>query len=299
MKLPAKLAALLLLAVAAAPAADAQGRKSLRINEVMVVNDSSVVDEFGARTAWIELYNPTFAAVDIASAYLTDDPENPTKYYIPRGDARTKIAKRQTSLFFADGEPNHGTFHLNFRLEPGVDNFIALYDADGISLIDSVTIPASLAANCSWARTPDGAEDSWQARDDSSEAAAVTPGGLNDVKGPNHKIENFKKMDSNGTAMAMMAMTIVFGALLVLCLCFLLISKLSRRQKAAPAAAEPTLAPAPESPASADGEVAAAIALALHQHLNGGVDGARLTINHNPASAWTSKTQAMREYPRR
>lgn len=286
------LAALVALAV---PAASAQGRKSLRINEVMVDNQSSIVDDFGNRSAWIELHNPTAAAVDISSIYLTDDPSNPTKYFVPRGDSATKIGKGQQVLFWADGEPNHGTFHLNFTLTPGRDNFIAIYDADGINLIDSVTVPASLAAGCSYARTPDG-RDTWQVRDDSSEASAVTPGGLNVIKGPNTKIANFEKMDQHGFAMAAMAMGIVFGALLVLCVCFILIRNLSRRSAKA-AAAGATLTPAPQPAVDADAEVAAVIALALNQYLNAGVGNARLTINHNPASAWSAKI--MRETPRR
>ncbi len=286
------LAALVALAV---PAASAQGRKSLRINEVMVDNRSSIVDDFGNRSAWIELHNPTAAAVDISSVYLTDDPSNPTKYFVPRGDSATKIGKGQQVLFWADGEPNHGTFHLNFTLTPGQDNFIAIYDADGINLIDSVTVPASLAAGCSYARTPDG-RDTWQVRDDSSEAAAVTPGGLNVIKGPNTKIATFEKMDQHGFAMAAMAMGIVFGALLVLCVCFILIRNLSRRSAKASAAGA-TLTPAPQPAVDADAEVAAVIALALNQYLNAGVGNARLTINHNPASAWSAKI--MRETPRR
>ena len=296
MKKLGKFIALATLLAMAAPAASAQGRKSLRINEVMVSNESSIFDDFGIRSAWIELHNPTAAAVDVSSIYLTDDPSNPTKYFVPRGDAATKIAKGQQLLFWADGNDNHGTLHLNFTLTPGQDNFIAVYDADGISLIDSVTVPASVGADCSYARTPDSG-DTWQIRDDSDAASAVTPGGLNNVKGPNTKIANFEKMDNHGFAMAAMAMGIVFGALLVLCICFIMIRSLSRRNAKAAGNAGATLAPAPMPATDADAEVAAVIALALNQYLNAGVGNSRLTINHNPASAWSAKI--MRELPRR
>ncbi|MCM1309545.1 MAG: lamin tail domain-containing protein [Bacteroides sp.] len=281
-------------ALAALPAA-AQGRKSLRINEVMVKNDSSIVDDYGRHSAWIELHNPTHAPVNISSIYLTDDINNPTKYYVPGGDASTKIGKGQQALFWADGHDTDGTFHLNFTLTPGRDNFIAVFDADGINLIDSVTVPASLAADCSYARTPDGA-DSWAVRSNSSEADAVTPGGLNVIKGPNSKIKMFEQMDSHGFAMAAMAMGIVFGALLVLCICFMLIRNLSARSAKAANTPYPTTHSATE-PLSTEGEVAAAIALALHQQLNAGVGNSRLTIQHNPASGWSQKI--MRQYPQR
>lgn len=297
MKHLGKILMLTLLSVMVAPAAMAQGRKSLRINEVMVVNNNSIVDDYGRHSAWIELHNPTAAPVNISSIYLTDDPSNPTKYYVPGGDHATKIGKGQQVIFWADGHDTDGTFHLNFTLTPGVDNFIAIYDADGINLIDSVTVPASLAADCSYARSPDGA-DRWQIRDNSDETLAVTPGGLNVIKGPNSKIEMFDKMDSNGFAMAGMAMSIVFSALLVLCICFMLIRNLSARKSQAakePKQAAATLTPMPE--ADADGEVAAAIAMALSQYLNAGVGNSRLTVNHNPASGWSAKI--MRQYPNR
>lgn len=294
MKTLSKLTALCAVMALAVPAAQGQGRKSLRINEVMVDNATSVVDDYGNRSAWIEVINPTHAPVEISSIYLTDDMSVPTKYYVPRGDSRTKLGKGQTVLFRADGEGNHGTFHVNFTLKPGQDNFIAIFDADGINLIDSVTVPAALTVDCSYARTPDG-DAQWQVRDNSSEELAVTPGGLNVIKGPNNKILQFKELDEDGFAMSGMAMSIVFGALLVLCLCFVLIHLLSKR---APKAAAPEAATlAPESPVDADAEVAAAIAMALHQHLNAGVGNARLTIVHNNASAWASKTQAMRQTP--
>ena len=45
----------------AAGAGQAQSRGALRINEVMVVNDDNVVDDYGRHTAWIELFNSGFA----------------------------------------------------------------------------------------------------------------------------------------------------------------------------------------------------------------------------------------------
>lgn len=302
MKFYGKLAATLLAVLAtAAPAAYGQGRKSLRINEVMVVNDSSAVDDFGNRSAWIEIYNPTAAAVNIASIYLTNSIGDSTLYHVPAGDAATLIGKGQTAIFFADAKPNRGTFHLSFTLKPGEDNFIALFDADGKSLIDSVTVPAALPAGQSYARTPDGSGQ-WQIRTDADKASAITPDGLNNIKGPNTKIENFEKMDENGFAMSGMAMSIVFGALFVLCLCFIFIKVIATAGKPSSSTAAPahTPVPRPQPAATEDGEVAAAIAMALHQHLNMHDDiNMRLTIKHNDGSAWTSKAALMRHIPNR
>ena len=285
-----KFVALLLLALIAVPAAMGQGRKELRINEVMVQNDNSIVDEYGRHSAWIELVNPTHAPINISSIYLTDDLSNPQKYFVPTGDSKTKIEKGQSVVFFADGEPQDGTFHLNFTLTPGQDNFIAVYDADGVSLLDSVTVPASLIPDASYARASD-ASLPWEVRDNSSTIKAITPGGHNVIPVPNNKIAKFKKMDEKGGAMTIMAMAIVFAALLVLCLCFYLIKRIGGTKKT-PAVEAPVAAPAP---ADTDAEIAAAIAVALELHTQS--QGMKLTIRQNPASAWNNKISAMREVP--
>lgn len=290
MKSIKKIVAVLALGLIAVPSVMGQGRKELRINEVMVQNDSSIVDEFGRHSAWIELVNPTHAPVNISAIYLTDDINNPQKYYVPTGDAKTKIEKGQSVVFFADGQPQDGTFHLNFTLTPGRDNFIAVFDADGNSLLDSITVPASLIPGTSYARATDAGLP-WEVRDNSSEAKAITPGSHNVIPVPNNKIAKFKEMDENGGAMTIMAMAIVFAALLVLCLCFYLIKRIGGTKKA-PAPAAPVAAPV----ADTDAEIAAAIAIALH--LNSQAEGtSKLTIRQNPASAWNSKIHAMRVIP--
>ena len=107
---------LMLLAIAVSVcvgAVSAQGRRGLRINEVMVKNESSVIDDFGRRSAWIELFNSTFGPLEISSVYLTNDRNNPTMYPVPLGDVNTRIPKRQHVIFWADGMANDGTFHTN------------------------------------------------------------------------------------------------------------------------------------------------------------------------------------------
>ena len=77
-----------------------QGRRGLRLNEVMVTNDSSVTDDYGRRSAWVELFNSTFAPLEISSVFITDDPSNPKKYPVPLGDVNTRIPKRQHVVFW-------------------------------------------------------------------------------------------------------------------------------------------------------------------------------------------------------
>lgn len=287
----------------------AQGRRGLRINEVMVKNESSVIDDYGRHAAWIELFNSTFAPLEISSVYLTNDRNNPTMYPVPLGDVNTHIPKRQHVIFWADGMPNDGTFHTNFVLIPGVDNWIGLYDADGKTLIDEVTIPASLPFDASYARKIDGVGadndiDAWEVRDGSSEALYITPSSNNVIKDTNNKVAAFKELDEAGGGMTIMAMCIVFSALLVLCISFYIINKISaaisKSNKAKTAGLNLKELTRDERPDHDTGEEIAAIAMALHEHLDAhDRENTVLTINKvkRAYSPWSSKIYTLRSTP--
>lgn len=293
---------LTLLFVVLAIVASAQSRSALRINEVMVSNDNGLIDEYGNRSAWIELFNSNFSPLEISSVYLTNDPAEPRKYPVPLGDVNTEIPKRQHVVFFADGEPNLGTFHTSFTLVPGQDNWIGVYDADGITLIDEVTIPASVLPNQSWARTEDGAGE-WALRTGGA-TDYITPSSANVIKDTNKKIELFAERDENGFGMTIMAMSVVFSALLLLCLCFYAIGKIgsvvSRTNKMRAQGMNPTEVKAVTDVEHDSGEVIAAIAMALNEHLNAhDSENTILTINKikRAYSPWSSKIYGLREIP--
>lgn len=283
----------------AANTAQAQSRSGLRINEVMVTNESSIVDDYGQKQAWIELFNSNFAPLEISSVFLTNDSTQPRLYPVPLGDVNTEIPKRQHVVFFADGEANKGTFHTNFVLVPGQDNWIGIYDADGVTLIDEVTIPAALGPDQTWARTEDGF-GTWAVRDGSS-TGYITPSSANIIKDTNKKIENFAELDENGFGMTIMAMCIVFTALLVLCLSFYAIGKVSKgifkmnKVRAHGVDVEEISKVEHDS-----GEEIAAIVMALHEHLNShDSESTILTINKvkRAYSPWSSKIYGLREVP--
>jgi len=96
---------------------NAQSAMDLRINEILVHNDSNYVDDFGQHSAWIEIYNTAFNSVNVGGLYLTDDITNPTKYFIPKGQPITLIPQESYVVFWADNEPDRGIRHLNFKLE--------------------------------------------------------------------------------------------------------------------------------------------------------------------------------------
>lgn len=295
-----KLLLIAIIVAASASALFAQDRKALRINEVMVENESSIIDDYGERHGWIELFNANFAPLEISSIYLTNDKDDPRKYPVPLGDVNTRIAKRQHVVFFADGQPDKGTFHTNFVLEPGKDNWIGVYDADGITLIDEIVIPASLTADNSYARSVDGAGE-WSVRDGGE--AYITPSGANVIRDTNSKVEEFARLDSNGFGMTVMAMCIVFSALLCLCLCFYGIGKIgasvSRLNKMRAHGVEKHDVEKGEV-VHDSGEEIAAIVMALHDHLNAhDTENTVLTINKvkRAYSPWSSKIYGLREVP--
>ena len=300
---------MLLLCLLVGATAFAQGRKGLVINEVMVLNDSNYVDDYGQTNAWVELYNSTYASMQISSIFLTNDPEVKTMYPVPRGDVNTVIPARQHILFWADGEPERGTFHLNFKLTPGQDNWIGVYDADGLTLIDSITVPASLGSNQSFARKVDGkgtGVEAWSIREGHSESY-VTPSSNNVIIDTNAKKEGFKKHDSHGFAMALMAMSVVFSALLILSLAFLLVGKLSEKiavRNKIEAHGDDSAATqgATTSVKGDSGEEITAICMALYEHLNvHDNEDTILTINKvkRAYSPWSSKIYTLRDIPRK
>ena len=242
--------------------------------------------------------------------YLTNDPANPTLYPVPLGDVNTEIPTRQHVIFWADGQPHKGTFHTSFTFKPGQDNYIAIYDADGKSLIDEIVVPGSLLPGQTYARKSDGIgavgdADAWEVRDGSDEKY-ITPSSNNIIKSTNSKVDMFAEQDPHGFGMAVMAMCIVFAALLVLALCFNIINKIGasvsakRKEKAL---AETLPGAIAEGRADHDsGEEIAAIVMALHDHFDAhDRENTVLTINkvRSAYSPWSSKIYSLRELPRR
>lgn len=282
----------------------AQSRNGLYINEVMIQNENSLVDEYGQRTAWIELQNSTRATMDISSIYITTSRENAenARYTVPRNDVKTKIPPLQYAVFHADGQPGKGTFHMNITLTPGVENYLAIFDANGLTKIDEVVIPANLGVDQAYVKV---ANDKWEIRNGSNTPADyITPGSPNLVQEKNDKIEKFATKDPHGFSMAIMAMCVVFSSLLLLYLLFRFIGKLNARtahkKKLESQGVEANLDNI-TSKGVDSGEEIAAISMALYEHLNAHDDESTiLTINKvkRAYSPWSSKIYTLRELPR-
>lgn len=330
----------LLLAAIMSIGAMAQGHKNLRITEVMVQ------DSTRGGNAWIELYNSSYGTYaiekmfittkrsnelftevnkkeaakvdkiedkDAVLRYLSARPEETSVYMIPRGDERnTKVGPHMQVVFDADGDRALGTFHLPFKLTPGQDNYIALYDVDG-ELVDEVIVPANLPAGQSWALKSEGrlpiegviAPSNYEMRDGSSLEKAITRGNFN-TREANENIEKFHKGDSSGIVITLCAMGIVFSALCLLFLLFKLFGVVSDRsvnKKKDEEESASTPLPVKEAQKPAGGaaeEEIAAICMALYQHFNAhDEESGVLTFKRNTDTAWSSKAAMMRVLPER
>ena len=284
----------------------AQSALDLRINEVLVENQSNYLDDFGQHSPWIEIFNSAYNAVDIGGLFLTDDLSNPTKYRIPAGQTLTRIPPRSYIVFWANNKPSHGIKHLNFTLKEGA--VIALFDANGKTMIDSVTIPESVIPDVTYGRTADGGEV-W------GNLSKSTPGANNDTEFRPLAAEKFAEVDPTGFGMAAVAMTVVFFALAML---FVFFKNMSRvigldlnKQKIARALTIARLGKAAESEVDAhdkdedfqvSGEVNAAIAMTLFMYATEMHDAENtvLTINKvsRTYSPWSSKIYGLRQYPK-
>ena len=297
--------------------AAAQSAGSLCINEVLVSNQDNFQDDYGKQNAWIEIFNTSFATVDIRNCYLTNNkkvldkslsaPERAALMYpIPKGDVLTKIAPRQHLLFWADNEPKRGNFHLSFTLDPEKENWIALYDANGTTLLDSITVPANLPVDCSYGLKVDGVKESgWAVM--GMDGRYVTPSTNNKTLDSNEKIDGFKMKDPLGVGMAIMAMLVVFSGLFLLFVSFKIMAGigLSILKKNAMRfhGIKDKLEAEEKSIGSESGEIFAAIAMALHEYQDNvhDIEDTILTINKvkRNYSPWSSKIYNMRQTPRK
>lgn len=304
---------ILTLLVAGVPRLRAQNVIDLILSEALAAPDSTgIVDDYGRRGGWIEIFNTSQGTVNFAGCYLTDDRGNLTKSIIPKGDLKTKLGPRQTTLIYASGRGKDGTFYCDFKVRPGATLY--LVSNDGRTVIDSLTVPASL---------PEGMSVSKQAFDlrqkefeTLPEPTVPSPGIYNGDLNTATKAQSMAEKDPHGGILSLVAVSVVFSALAILWFLFWLFFDRPAKKKA-----QAKAAPAKKAPAKASGEVsdevAAVIALALDMEQGGDVYAAIalamdlyfsdtvhdaesfvLTLRPKESSAWNDKKQNFRKLPR-
>ncbi len=131
------------------PSGNAYG---LFINEFMASNSATITDDFGEYEDWIELYNGGSESVWLGDKYLSDNLANPSKWALPD----VSLAKGGFILFWADDQPEQGSFHTNYKLDKDMEE-IGLFDnaASGYALLDGFSYSVQ-STDISYGRTTDG-----------------------------------------------------------------------------------------------------------------------------------------------
>jgi Na+-transporting methylmalonyl-CoA/oxaloacetate decarboxylase gamma subunit len=228
-----KIGILLAVLLAATSQMFGQGAKNIKISEVLINNTASLQDEFGRHEPWLELANTAFSTYNVRGMYITTDrsvlnpkltaPQRISRMsIIPNGDARTIMSARQHLLFHLNSNPKQGTLYLPVPVDTAASNWVAIYDGNGIDLIDSVTVPL-MRANESYALHKDAqGQYVWRVM----QPDMVTPNIDNDQSMVESKAARLKRDDPHGFGITVLSMGIVFFCLFLLFVFFSIFGKL-------------------------------------------------------------------------
>lgn len=114
----------------------------------MPINQGSLVDEQGNTPPWIELHNPTNAAIGLSGWSLTNDLTNPSLYVLPGG---LTLPAGGFLVLYADASPLFGANHLGFAI-PASGGVVGLFDPKGAGSSLAYMTPKT---NEAIARVPD------------------------------------------------------------------------------------------------------------------------------------------------
>ena len=104
-------------------------RPRLILSEFMASNESTIADEDGAFSDWIELYNPGSEAIDLSDWCLTDSASNLAKWRFPG----VTLGAKEFLLVWASSKNRRVVeqpLHTNFNLSAGGE-YLALVRPDG------------------------------------------------------------------------------------------------------------------------------------------------------------------------
>ena len=114
-------------------------------------------DAFGSTEDWIEIYNPTGAAVDISGFFISDKSGNPLKWTVPAG---VSVPAGGYQMVFCSKRDTYtgGELHPSFSLTQTKNEWIILSNNLG-NIIDSIHIVNMTKEDHSVGRSSNGALD--------------------------------------------------------------------------------------------------------------------------------------------
>src|SRR5438105_5738608 len=105
-----------------------EAQTNIVINEFMASNKKTLLDEDGASSDWLELYNPTTNPVNLNGWFLTDNASNLTEWAIPN----VTMLPNTYLVIFASGKNRTNPIaplHTNFQLAKS-GQYLGLLDAE-------------------------------------------------------------------------------------------------------------------------------------------------------------------------
>jgi len=128
----------------------------LVINEFMAKNDTTIQDNTGAYSDWVELYNNSNESINLDGYFLSDDLGDDAKWAFPD----TTISVQGYYLVWCSGNPDNGDNHAGFKLSAGGED-VALFKQNGESktMVDGLSFGAQ-SADISYGRETD-ADPNW------------------------------------------------------------------------------------------------------------------------------------------
>jgi hypothetical protein len=111
------------------------------ISEFLAANQTGITDQDGDSSDWIELYNPSRRAINLAGWSLTDDPLEPDKWTLPD----VMLDSHAYLLVFASDKNRKSVrpgaeMHTSFRLDHKGE-FLGLYDLSRDRFVDTPALP--------------------------------------------------------------------------------------------------------------------------------------------------------------
>ena len=121
----------------------------LVINEFLVENTETELDQNDEYDSWIELYNNSDDDLSLRGFFLSNDADNPTMWTFPD----TSIATNDYLIVWADNDVDQDGIHTNFELL--AEGGVLLLNAPGVTSLDEVVF-SEQAEDMSYGRFPNG-----------------------------------------------------------------------------------------------------------------------------------------------
>lgn len=136
---------------------DSVRRSGLYINEISASN-AIFVDNLYKYEDWIEIYNASNIPINLAGAYLSNNPDNLEFFQFSDIDSlSTTVPANGYKIVWCSKDTKRGVMHTNFKLaKEGGSLFLSKKDVNGrMVIVDSLTY-SSHSDDSSFGRYPDG-----------------------------------------------------------------------------------------------------------------------------------------------